>query len=98
VWNNDWPSLVSHTTPTFAADVVGAIPGRAEDIRAYTRKTMGLPDIEEDPPVPSDDETLTGHTDSRRDDIINVRDWSQTGRGSHVDFEYKDIVPLEQGK
>jgi hypothetical protein len=81
-----------------AADVVEAIPGRAEDTQAYTRKTMALADIEEDPPVPSDDEPLTGHTNSRSDDRINVRDWSQTGRGSHVDFEYKDVVPLEQGK
>ncbi|KAH7078440.1 kinase-like domain-containing protein, partial [Paraphoma chrysanthemicola] len=59
---------------------------------------MLLPGEEEDPARPSDDETLTEDTDPQRDDRISVEDWSQTGRGSHVDFAYKEVVPLEQGK
>lgn len=31
-------------------------------------------------------------------DKINIDDWSGTGRGSHVEFKYGEVVPLEQGK
>jgi hypothetical protein len=30
-------------------------------------------------------------------DTLVLDDWSQTGRGSHVDFEKDEDVPLEQG-
>ena len=33
-----------------------------------------------------------------QDDVDKLEDWSQTGRGFHVDFGPKEIVPLEQGK
>lgn len=30
-------------------------------------------------------------------DKIKIKDWSKTGRGSHVEFEKHEKVPLEQG-
>ena len=30
-------------------------------------------------------------------DRITIKDWSKTGRGSHVVFEKEEKVPLEQG-
>lgn len=31
------------------------------------------------------------------DHHVVIEDWSQTGRGSHVDFDRAEIVPIEQG-
>jgi hypothetical protein len=36
--------------------------------------------------------THTGHGET-----VALSDWSQTGRGSHVDFEKDEVAPLEQG-
>jgi len=36
-------------------------------------------------------------TSSDRDQI-NIEDWSQTGRGSHIDFGDEETVPIVQGK
>jgi hypothetical protein len=41
----------------------------------------------------SDNDTPT--TDLQ--DRVTITDWSKTGRGSHVDFEKQEKVPLEQG-
>ena len=46
----------------------------------------------------SDDETLNEGTTSRQSNRIDIKDWSQTGRGSHVDFKHEETVPLEQGE
>jgi hypothetical protein len=43
------------------------------------------------------DETLVEDSDCERDYVTIIDDWSQTGRGSHVDFEDNENVPLEQG-
>jgi hypothetical protein len=29
---------------------------------------------------------------------IAIEDWSETGRGVHIDFEDRETVPLKQGK
>jgi hypothetical protein len=48
---------------------------------------------------PSDrDETLVEDSAYERDYVTIIDDWSQTGRGSHVDFEDDESVPLEQGQ
>ncbi|KAF2823346.1 kinase-like protein [Ophiobolus disseminans] len=48
--------------------------------------------------ITSDDETLIDDHNPTRDDRITIDDWSQTGRGSHVEFDHKEIVPLGQDR
>jgi hypothetical protein len=45
----------------------------------------------------SDDDTLIEDA-NRKNDIIVIEDWSQTGRGSHVEFKDDENVPIEQGE
>jgi len=44
------------------------------------------------------DETLVEDATASSKDQIDIEDWSQTGRGSYIDFGDKDIVPIVQGK
>lgn len=44
------------------------------------------------PPGSNDDNPL-----DVTEDRITIQDWSRTGRGSHVDFEKQEKVPLDQG-
>ncbi len=45
--------------------------------------------------ISDQDQTLFDHSDSDR---VSINDWSETGRGSHVDFTDDESVPLVQGK
>jgi hypothetical protein len=47
--------------------------------------------------ITSDDETLIEDTNPGKNDTISLDDWSETGRGSHVDFTHDESVPIEQG-
>lgn len=53
---------------------------------------------QEDWPALSNDETLTDDHNPVKDDRITIDDWSQTGRGSHVEFKHEEKVPLGQGE
>jgi len=44
------------------------------------------------------DETLVEDATSSSKDQIGIEDWSQTGRGSYIDFDDKDVIPIVQGK
>lgn len=47
---------------------------------------------------PSEDKTLIDESnDYYKSDRIVIDDWSQTGRGSHVDFGDDETVPLQTG-
>lgn len=45
----------------------------------------------------SEDKTLIEDIKPQRDDRAVIDDWSQLGKGSHIDFEDDEVVPLEQG-
>jgi hypothetical protein len=45
----------------------------------------------------NDKETLINEANLHIENRIVIKDWSLTGRGSHVDFGNKEVVPLEQG-
>jgi hypothetical protein len=45
----------------------------------------------------SNDDTLTEVDRPLQHDTVTIGDWSQTGRGSHVEFGYEESVPLKQG-
>ncbi|KAF2031314.1 kinase-like protein [Setomelanomma holmii] len=51
---------------------------------------------EETSAASADEETSTGDIDPQKEDRIVIEDWSQTARGSHVDFDHAETVPLEQ--
>ena len=40
-----------------------------------------------------DDTLVNDHLDDR----ISLEDWSSTGRGSHIDFDDHEEIPLKQG-
>jgi len=44
-----------------------------------------------------DKETLMNEANLHIENRIVIKDWSLTGRGSHVNFGNKEVVPLEQG-
>ncbi|KAF1941268.1 kinase-like protein [Clathrospora elynae] len=46
----------------------------------------------------SADTTLINETSSRRESDVAIEDWSQTSRGSHVEFGDNEAVPLVQGR
>jgi hypothetical protein len=46
----------------------------------------------------TDDETWHEDFNPTKECQIVISDWSQTGRGSHVQFDYAETVPLKQGK
>jgi hypothetical protein len=46
----------------------------------------------------NNDETLVEDVNPLKHDTIALEDWSQTGRGSHVEFSNDESVPLEQGE
>lgn len=45
-----------------------------------------------------DDQSSIDETTPSKSAQIVVNDWSQTGRGTHVDFKNAETVPLEQGR
>lgn len=47
---------------------------------------------------PGEDKTLVEDNNPRENDIVVIEDWSQTGRGSHVEFNDDEHVPIEQGE
>jgi hypothetical protein len=47
---------------------------------------------------PGDDKTLVEDGNPRENDIVVIEDWSQTGRGFHVEFKDDEHVPIEQGE
>jgi hypothetical protein len=51
-----------------------------------------------EPLLASNDDTLVEDVKSLKHDMIALEDWSQTGRGSHVEFRNDESVPLEQGE
>jgi hypothetical protein len=51
-----------------------------------------------EPPHTNNDDTLVEDVDPLEHDIVVLDDWSQTGRGSHVEFRNDESVPLEQGE
>jgi hypothetical protein len=44
------------------------------------------------------DTTLVSSTERNHDQQVVIDDWSQSGRGSHVDFEINEQVPIVQGR
>lgn len=44
-----------------------------------------------------EDDTLIDEGEGHHDHHIVIEDWSETGRGSHIDFGHADIIPIEQG-
>ncbi|KAF1841665.1 kinase-like protein [Cucurbitaria berberidis CBS 394.84] len=48
--------------------------------------------------VSSDDRTLVNEANSHKAIQFALKDWSQTSRGSHVDFKDEETLPLEQGR
>lgn len=54
--------------------------------------------VDSAPPTSNDDATLVDEIRPLKDDMVAIDDWSQTGRGSHVDFKDDELVPLQQGK
>jgi hypothetical protein len=46
----------------------------------------------------TNDDTLVENGNPLKRNMITIDDWSQTGRGSHVEFRDNEIVPLEQGE
>jgi hypothetical protein len=44
------------------------------------------------------DTTLVSEVNPRDAEVAIIKDWSQTGRGSHVEFQDDEVVPLEQGE
>jgi hypothetical protein len=46
----------------------------------------------------NNDNTLVEDANPLKHDMIALEDWSQTGRGSHVEFRNDESVPLEQGE
>lgn len=46
----------------------------------------------------SSDQTLETRTKADKNERLVINDWTQTGRGFHVEFEYKERIPLEQGE
>jgi hypothetical protein len=47
---------------------------------------------------PNEDRILTEDSLFHNTNQISIEDWSQTGRGTHIDFSGKESVPLEQDK
>jgi len=44
------------------------------------------------------DNIRADNASSPSQDQIKIRDWSQTGRGSHVDFSDTETIPIVQGR
>jgi hypothetical protein len=63
--------------------------------RAGAEEMQGCDDVSISLPM---DETLVEDTISPITNQINIEDWSQTGRGSHVDFGDQETIPIWQGK
>ena len=64
------------------------------DIRAATGKTQGSINMMKGLDA---NETPVEDATSPSSDHISIEDWSQTGRGSHIDFGDKETVPIVQG-
>lgn len=47
---------------------------------------------------PGEDKTLVEDGNLRENDIVVIEDRLQTGRGSHVEFNDDEHVPIEQGE
>jgi hypothetical protein len=67
----------------------------------YTSKLNSVSAIEvstTESQTATDDETLHEELNPSKEGQIVISDWSQTGRGSHVEFSYAETVPLKQGE
>jgi hypothetical protein len=60
-----------------------------EHIQSQQRSDAYMEDDGQAPAVP---------TRPQRSDRVNIRDWSGTGQGSHVEFESRSTLPFQQGK
>jgi len=85
-----YASLPSRILRRFST-VISSMP----DIRAEAKKTQGSTNMMKGLIA---NETPVEDATSPSRDQINIEDWSQTGRGSHVDFGDKETVPIVQGK
>jgi serine/threonine protein kinase len=65
------------------------------DQRAGAGEIQGCDDVSISLPA---DETFVEDTIPPITNRIKIKDWSQTGRGSHVDFGDKVTIPIRQGK
>jgi hypothetical protein len=83
-------------------DLVGAVT--ATDLRAgetsgeTNRSCLTIREMISGLSITSDDETLLEDVKPHKADTIVLEDWSETGRGSHVDFKHDEHVPIEQGQ
>lgn len=69
----------------------------------YTDKTSNSSTVFAEGSTPGlqdaiDGDTLHEELNPAKVGQILISDWSQTGRGSHVEFAYAETVPLEQGE
>jgi hypothetical protein len=60
--------------------------GSSEDTGQMTGSDSATREIKAGLPITSDDETLIEDTNPGKNDTISLDDWSETGRGSHVDL------------
>ena len=69
--------------------------GSVPDIRTEAGETQGRGNMSTSLQA---DETLVEDATSSSRDQIDIEDWSQTGRGSHVDFGDEETLPIVQGR
>jgi hypothetical protein len=97
---NEQPHLARR--PVKAMGLVGAVtatdPRVGDTLGGATGTDSTIRDVISGLSITSDDETLIEDANPYKADTIVLEDWSETGRGSHVDFAHDENVPLEQGE
>jgi hypothetical protein len=83
-------------------DLVGAVPATDPRVGDTSGEATGsdatIRDVISGLSITSDDETLIEDVNPHKVHTIVLDDWSETGRGSHVDFKHDENVPIEQGQ
>lgn len=81
-----------------AIDSLSSESRSAKEAHENTGQGSSTLDISTKSTFLSDDETLYEESNPLKSNKITIEDWSETGRGSHVDFEKEETVSLQQGK
>lgn len=70
----------------------------AKELRKNEERDPPALDARTTSPFPSDEETMNEETNPLKSHRLAIEDWSQTGRGSHVEFKHSETVPLVDGR
>lgn len=88
-------ALIQERLPSFPRGPVPVAEVQPEQHTAQESSTPGLyPELS---PL-DDDQTLYEEENPYKSHKVLIEDWSDTGRGSHVDFAKDETISLQQGK